>query len=173
MPNLFVVGDEKNLADLAPSLLRSRTSAAARASALEAIRRANPGLDFDRIQPGTVVLVPPEVAVRRPAADADPVRQAADGLAGTVREGVKALAAASEAAEEQRALEQKAAQGLLGSRLLERLAAGNPELKANVASVRATLEADDAEARRQLGSLREAGEAWTAELDALRTLLLP
>ena len=173
MPNFFVVGAEKSLAELAPTLLRSRTSASVRESALEAIRRANPGLDFDRIEPGTVVLVPPEVAVRPAAADADPLRQAADGLVATVREGVKTLTAASEAAEEQRVQEAREMQKLLDSELVWRLSDQDPQLRANAESVLATLEQDDAETRRQLAGLQDAGEHWAADLDALRTLLLP
>ena len=90
MPKLFVVGDQKNLAELASVLLRARTSATARESALEAIRHANPSLDFDRIAPGTVVVVPP-FGGAKDASSQDPLRRAADDLVTRVEEGVASL----------------------------------------------------------------------------------
>jgi hypothetical protein len=173
MPNLFVVGTEKNLAELAPSLLRSRTSAAVRESALDAIREANPGLDFDRITPGTVVLVPPVEGVRPAAVTGDPVHQAADDLIARVRDGVDALVAGADAAEEQRALDKKEAQELFGTALVKRLSGQSAELATNIESVRATFKQDDVEARRQLTGVHESRDVWTADLDALRALLLP
>jgi hypothetical protein len=173
MPNLFVVGAEKNLAELAPSLLRSRTSAAVRESALDAIRHANPSLDFDRIKPGTVVLVPPVEGVKPAAVAKDPVHQAADDLVERVRTGFEALVAATDAAEEQRVLDKKQAQELFGTALVKRLSAQSDELTANIESVRATFKQDDVESRRQLAAVREAQEVWAADLDDLREVLLP
>lgn len=173
MTNLFVVGNETNLADLATTLLRSRTSATARESALAALRGANPSLDFDRIQPGTVVLVPPEVGAKTAVAGDDPLHRAGADLVDRVRTGIDALVTAAEAAEEQRGADQKSTQELLGSALVKRLSAQSPELAANVESVRATLKGDDAEAKRQQAGIQEAARAWAGDLDELTNLLLP
>jgi hypothetical protein len=170
MPKLFVVGDQKNLAELAPALLRSRTSAAVRESALDAVRRANPSLDFDRIAPGTVVVVP-RFDGAKDASSEDPVRRAADDLITRVEEGVGTLAAAAEAAEEQRGVEKKAAQELFGSAAVKRLASQLPGLAANVDSVRATFKEDDAAAKKQVGGLGEAQQLWAEDLETLRGLL--
>jgi hypothetical protein len=171
MPNVFVVGPEKNLAELAPSLLRSRTSAAVRESALDAIRSANPSLDFDRLTPGTVVLVPPIDGVKPAAAAEDPLHQAADDLVARVRDGIEALVVAAEAAEEQRVLDKKEAQDLFGTALVKRLADQSAELAANIESVRATFRQDDVEARHQLDAVHEAADTWAADLESLRDLL--
>jgi hypothetical protein len=170
MPKLFVVGDQKNLAELAPALLRARTSAAVRASALDAIRRANPSVDFDRITPGTVVVVPRFDGAKDGSSD-DPVRRAADDLTARVEEGIGSLVAAAEAAEEQRGVEKKEAQELLGSAAIKRLASQLSELGANVDSIRATFKEDDAAARNQVGALRAAQEVWAEDLKTLRGLL--
>jgi hypothetical protein len=170
MPKLFVVGDQKNLAELAPSLLRARTSATVRESALDAVRRANPSLDFDRITPGTVVVVP-HFDGAKDVSSQDPVHRAADDLIARVEEGIVTLVAAAEAAEEQRGVEKKEAQDLFGSAAVKRLAGQVPELAANVESVRATFKEDDAAARKQIGGLREAEPLWAEDLKTLRGLL--
>lgn len=170
MPKLFVVGDQKNLAELAPALLRARTSAAARASALDAIRRANPSLDFDRITPGTVVVVPRFDGARDGSSD-DPVRRAADELIARVEEGVGALVVAANSAEEQRGAEKKEAQDLLGSSVIKRLSGQVSGLAENVDSIRATFKDDDTTARKQLGGLSDAQQQWAEDLKTLRGLL--
>jgi hypothetical protein len=172
MPNVFVVREQQKLADLAPALLRSRSSARVRESFLDAVRRANPGLDFDRIEPGAVVLVPAVEGVNPSAVASDPVHQAVGDLADRVGAAVTSLLAGAEAAEEQRVLEKKETQELLGGALVQRLAAQAPELASHIDSVRSTFKADDVEARHQLNALREAAQGWETDLEVLRSLLV-
>jgi hypothetical protein len=169
MPNLFVVTDQRTLADLSGAVLRSRTSAGVRKAALEAIRRANPTLDLDHLSPGTVVVIPP-VPGARAAAD-DPIGQAVEDLVERVQDGLASLSAGTEGAAKARETELQEARDLFTSDLVKRLAASTPEVKANVASVRATQKQDDADANRALVELRESLDGWTAELDTLRGLL--
>jgi hypothetical protein len=171
MSKLHVVGEQRTLADLAPSLLRSRLSKTVRADALDAIRRANPGLDLDDLAPGTVIVVPAVEGLRADAAAADPLRQGADDLVDRVRDGVEALTKAAEAAEEARKAEKEAVQALLGSSLVQRLASQSSELATNVDATRSTLKNDDAESRRQLAELHEAAQGWFSDLDGLRALM--
>jgi hypothetical protein len=170
MPKLFIVGDQRNLEDLASALLRARTSAVVRESALEAIRRANPSLDFDRITRGTVVVVPRFDGAKQTSSE-DPIGRAADDLMTRVKGGVGSLMAAAEVAEAQRAAEKKQAQDLFGSAIVKRLTKQVPELATNVESVRATFKEDDTGARTQLTDLREAEELWAEDIDGLRGLL--
>lgn len=170
MPNLFVVGNQKSLAELAPALLRPRTSVTVRESAFEAIRRANPSLDLDRIHPGTVIVVPP-VAGTRSAATDDPARRAADQLVERVRAGLESLVAATESAEEQRGVEKKQVQELFGTAQVKRLAAAVPELAANIESVRGGFKEDDVAARKQLKDVHESADLWAKDLETLRGLL--
>jgi hypothetical protein len=171
MSKLFVVGEQRTLADLAPALLRSRVSKKVRESALDALARANPGLDLDRLKPGTVVVVPAVEGLRSEVRDGDPVHRAVEEMVVQVRDGIETLVAAAEAAEEARAADRKNAQELLGSSMVERLSSQSEELKGNVESARATLKNDDGDARRQLASLHEAAQEWSAGLDELRSLL--
>jgi hypothetical protein len=150
--------------------LRARSSNAVRETALDAIRRANPSLDFDRLAPGTVVVVPP-IGGAKDASSQDPLRRTADELITLVEEGVATLVAAAEAAEEQRGAEKKETQDLLGSAAVKRLAGQVSELAANVDSVRATFKEDDAAAKQQVSGLRAAEQLWAEDLKALRGLL--
>lgn len=169
MPNLFVVRAERNLADLADAVLRKRTPAATRESALEAIRAANPGLDLDRIDPGTVVLLPAVKGVR-PVAAGEPVHDTAADLVARVKEGIAALLAAGEAAEEQRRHDRHEAEEIFADPVLKSLSSQVPELAANVKSTRKALEAEDAGAEQAMDSLRRSADDWTADLEALSSL---
>ncbi len=169
MPNLFVVTDQQNLAGLARAVLKPRATAAVREGALDAIRRANPTLDLDRLHPGAVVVIPP-VAGTRPAAD-DPAGQAVEDLAARVREGMDSLLAGVEGAEKAREAEQQEAQELFKSAVVRRLSANTPEIGANIESIRAAHKQDDADAKRAMGDLRDALDGWAADLDGLRDLL--
>lgn len=166
MPNLFVVGTERNLDAVADVVLRKRTAVATRAAALDAIRAANPGLDLDRIHPGTVVLVP-EVTGVRPAAAGEPVHDTAGDLVARVQDGIAALMAAGEAAEEQRRIERREAEEVFGDPAVKKLSSKVPELAANLKSVRTALKAEDAEAGQGLESLRGSADAWAADLETL------
>ena len=76
MPNIFVAQDRINLEELGDALLLSRVSAKNRRHALLEIQRANPGLNFDRIDPGTVVVVPPVEGLKARSTE-DPIGTAA------------------------------------------------------------------------------------------------
>lgn len=171
MPKLHVVDADTTLAELTPTLLLARTSGAARKEAVAALRRANPGLDLDRLTSGTVLVVPEVEGLRSSVREADPVSRSADELFDRISEGVKSLVAASEAGEQTEHQESKETRALVSSPVVERMASQSDELAANVESLNATLEADAEEARRRLGELREAAEAWTTGLTALRGLL--
>lgn len=169
MPNLFVVGAERNLDALADVVLRKRTAVATRASALEAIRAANPGLDLDRIDPGTVVLLPDVKGVRPVAAD-EPVHDTAGDLVARMKDGIGELLAAGEAAEEQRRIERHEAEEVFGDPVVKKLSSQVPELVANLKSVRKSLEAEDAGAEQAQESLRQSADDWAADLEALGSL---
>lgn len=171
MPNLFVVGAERNLDALADVVLRKRTAVATRASALEAIRAANPGLDLDRIDPGTVVLLP-DVKGVRPVAAGEPVHDTAGDLVARVSDGIGALLAAGETFEEQRRIERQEAEEVFGDPVVKKLSSQVPELVVNLKSVRESLDAEAAEAGQAMEALRKSADAWAAELETLGSLHL-
>jgi uncharacterized phage infection (PIP) family protein YhgE len=169
MSSFFVVGAQKNLRELVPSLIQARTPAGTRDAALAAIVRANPSLDFDHLRPGAVVLVPPVDGIKR-SLDS-PTRTAADDLLQRVRDGMQALAQAAQQAEETRTEEKKEAQDLFDTALVKRIASQVAELSANIESVRETFKEDDATSHRAQADLRKSLDAWKADLEGLRHLL--
>ncbi len=170
MPNLFIVDNQRDAAAIAARLLPNRASAASRRLAVEALREANPTLDFDRLRPGAVVVVPPEVGrLRRNAAD-DPAGETADALIGEARAGLQALLAAAEAAEEQAAAARDATRRLLDSRDLARLSA-DALLGANMEALKGALAEEEEQSDERLTAVKEAVDGWQADLKALRGLL--
>jgi len=172
MPRLFVVTDQPDLEALAANVLRSRVGASTRAAALEAIRRANPTLNLDRLSPGAVIVIPPVPGIRPPdAAQGDPVGDVADDLVGRVREALESLSAAADAGEEARVADRREVQELLGSALVRRLATSVPAIGQNVESIRAGFKQDELDARRAQADLKDSLAALSADLEALRDLL--
>lgn len=171
MPKVFVITDQRDLAALASQLLTSRTRAATRVAALDALRRANPALNLDRLSPGTVVIIPPEVPGMRPAAGSDPAGEALDDLTARVGEGLTALREGFDTAGERRHVERDLANALFDSEVVQRLAHGDRLLGENIAAVVHTLDADEAQADEQRAALDEAIAEWGNDLEALRKLL--
>lgn len=169
MPKLFVVRDQRNLAELGPALLKGRPSAALKESAFEAIRRANPSLDLDKLTPGTVVMLPPLEGARDTSSQ-DPAQTAAGDLLTRVRSALDSLSRAADSAEEQRVAERKEAQGVLGNAVVKRLSSQVPALAANLESQRAGSKDEDVSARKQLAALNAAQQEWEADLEVLRKL---
>jgi hypothetical protein len=169
MPSFFVIGAQKNLHELVPSLIQARTPAVMRDAALAAIVRANPNLDFDHLGPGAVVVVPPVDGIKRTFDN--PVTGAADDLLQRVRDGMEVLARAAQQDEETRIEEKKEAQDLFDTAMVRRIASEIPELSANINSVRDTFKEDDATSRRARTDIRESLDSWKADLEVLHHLL--
>lgn len=167
---LFVVGDERSLDDLQSSLFKSRLSARVRTEALEALRRANPGLDLDHVDRGTVVFVPDTDAVRPKASDS-PAGDAADERVAALAEALDALLQGAEDGEKARREEGDEARRVLDNDVVRKLAGRQKPLAENLKSVAAVLDADDADAHQQLVRAREAQAQWLEELQELRGLL--
>jgi hypothetical protein len=171
MPNLFVVTDQSNLTLLAAHVLRSRVSTADRNSALEAMARANPHLDFDRLTPGTVVVIPDDAPGLKKAISDDPAGEAADDLVGRVTEAVTALVDGSELAERTRREEQKEEGAIAQDASVKRLAKEDKQLAANLDGLLRSFESDDVAAKEDRASLKAAAASWQEDLQALRSLL--
>lgn len=167
---LFVVGDERSLDDLQSSLFKSRLSARVRKEAVEALRRANPGLDLDHVDRGTVVFVPDTEAVRPKVSDS-PAGDAADERVAALAEALDALMRGAEDGEKARREEGDEARRVLDNDVVRKLAGRQKPLAENLKSVAAALDADDADAQQQLVSAREAQAQWLEELQELRGLL--
>jgi hypothetical protein len=170
MPNVFVAQNRINLEELGDALLLSRLPAKKRQHALLEIQRANPGLDFDRIDPGTVVVVPPVEGLKARSAE-DPIGATADEQIQRLTDGLDGLIAAAERGEVNRKAETQRHFAALDALLATGVPAQVPELAQIAESARDTLKQDVRAGRVQLDSLRAARETWLEQLTQLRGLL--
>ena len=168
MPKLFVITDQADALALSHAVIGSRVGDVKRQAAIEALRRANPGVDLDRLRPGMVIVVPdlPDVVDRA----VDPVDASLDDLLERSREQVMALLAGADEAEVHRRREAEASRELLGSPDIRRLSGRIPRLKENAAAAAARLEQEDRNAEQDATAIREAVERWLPELEKLRAL---
>ena len=170
MPNVFVAQDRINLEGLGDALLLSRVSAKNRQHALLEIQRANPGLNFDRIDPGTVVVVPSVEGLRARSTE-DPIGVAADDQIQRLTDGLDSLTAAAEQGEGNRKAETTRQLAALDEFLATGVPHQMPELAQIADSARSTLKQDATAGRVQLESLRAARDTWLEQLVELRRLL--
>ena len=174
MPRLHVITTEKTEDALLRAVLGARPSAARKAAAAEALRRANPSLDLSALTAGTVVVVPTIEGARRDGnnnEDDDVVGEAARSALESAAAGIDALLTATKEGERERRLERKEAEELFDSEGVRALQQRVPELDENIASVRREFERDEAVSEEQRAALAEAAEQWRAELEQLRGLL--
>ena len=169
MSKLFVISDQTDVQALVRALLGGRIGAAKRDAAIAELRRANPGLDLDRLRPGLIVVVPDEVEAGDRAED--PVRDGIADLVSRAAAATKDLPAEADRTEERRRAEADEVRAMLGSAEVSRLVAGSPQLKRNIALVGRELEKQDIEANESRDALRRATEEWSVELDALAKLV--
>lgn len=169
MPKLFVTSDQTDSQALVRALLGGRVGAARREAAIAELRRANPGLDLDRLRPGLIVVVPDEVEAGDRADDA--VRDSVADLVSRAAVATKELPAEADRAEERRRAEADEVRAMLGSAEVRRLVPNSPQLRQNLASVARELDKQDAEANESRDALARATVGWTAELEALAKLV--
>jgi len=179
---IVVVGNEKNFAALRPRLFGGeKVSSKAAGEVADAVRKANPHADLDKLAPGTVLRIPdsPHVKVR---GEVSLDETTAGAVAGIAAHGKELLGEISQAAErraaetrEERAQVLKALDSIGGE---TRKAAGTqagkprePGLAKEVTAARKGIEEEDARENERLETLNQAREEWTAGLEALAARL--
>src|SRR3954468_23461671 len=68
----FIVGQDTNFERIAGNLLRSGATTEALTDLRRRLVEANPGLDLDRLAPGTVIDVPRRPGMQAPSGDGSP-----------------------------------------------------------------------------------------------------
>ena len=176
MPTI-VVGQEKNFTQLRPVLFQgAKVPAATATDVADRIKEANPSVDLDKLQPGTVLTIPeglPGVVVQpRPAVvvstgSTDPVRAAVPAHG---RLELDALADASKAVEVAARNDRKRLQKAFDSGALDAAMKRDKQLAADVAAARDALAKEDAAAKDRAAELKKAQAEWSAGLDSLTAL---
>ena len=170
---VIIVGAEKNLTALRPRLFAGKVPAATAREVAEAVKAANPHVDFDKLQPGTVVTVPPglpKVAVGDVSLD-DTSRQALAGLVVAGGRSLDELTATAKTRQRELANESKRLAKALDSTELEAAAKREPDVAAALKAVRGAIDEEDARAKERVAALEKARGEWNAELEALKNLV--
>jgi hypothetical protein len=171
---VIVVGAEKNLAGLKPRLFEGSVSAAATREVNEAIKAANPHVDVDKLEPGTILTVPddlPKVAIRGGISFDAPSKETVVGLAEQSRTALKDLVSVGKEAAKAATAERKQAAKALDDDALAAAARKDKSLAADLKAVRAALEEAETGAKARTDALGKAQAEWTAQLKALEKLL--
>jgi hypothetical protein len=169
---IVVVGSEKNFAELRPRLFGGGRVASKRAGEVaEAVRKANPHVDLDKLQPGTVLTVPDSADVELAAAvDVDkPMRDLAAGIA---EHGQTVLAALAGAAEQREGrLREDRAQTLQAFDQVGQGARREKGLTQAIKEARKAVEEEERRADERSETLKQAQEEWSQGLEALKQLM--
>jgi hypothetical protein len=175
MPTI-VVGTEKNFSALRPVLFEGRVSAATAAGAAEAIKEANPQVDLDKLEPGTVLTVPEGVpGVRVEPEPAVVVSTGPEGPVGALPSRGKveldALAEAAKARDAVARAERKRLDKAFESPQLAAAMKRDKQLAADVESARNAMAEEEGKAKERAAELKKAQADWQAGLASMQDAL--
>lgn len=170
---VLVVGNEKNLAGIRARLVTGTVSRAAARRIADAFRHANPGVDLDALQPGTILTIPPvpELDVRANMSLDAAIGQAADAAVANASEILDGFVeTATRLAKEARAQRREVAKAIDQEEVraaIERTRGLGDDLGA----VSQSIEQREADAKARAAVLRKAADQWTKDLNEFRATL--
>jgi len=172
---VIVVGDEKTFAALRPRLFAgARLSQSASKDAAEAIAAANPHVNLDRLEPGTVLTVPddvPKLSMGARLSFDQPTRSAVAGLAAGGKSTLDAIAASAKELDKQSIADRKNLAKTLDAEELATAARRDKTLRAALAAATEAMTQQEADENDRAAALESARKAWSSELDTLAKLL--
>jgi hypothetical protein len=170
---VIIVGTEKNLAALRSRLFSGKVSNATVHEVSDAIRTANPHVDLNALEPGTVLTVPdlPAVAVRGDVSLDGTSKQAIGAILTTVATTLEQLTEAARTHEVDDTKERKLLARTLSGKELDAAARQDKTVAASLQAARDGLAAEEALAKDRMAALERARAEWSGELEALKKLL--
>ncbi len=136
------------------------------AASMGRLKAMNPHLDLNRLEPGTVLLVPDGID------GADSVAGAVfDGLAADLKEGLKAATARVQHTRVKNELLQKDIAAILKTAAFKRVLEGDAELKKQTEAAKTRLQGHQATGKRSEESLAALDKLVNEELAVLKNLL--
>jgi hypothetical protein len=169
----LIVGEEKNLTQLNPRLFRGRVSSNAKAKVTEAIREANPHVDPNRLEPGTVLTIPdlPEVDVRGDLSLDEISKQTIAVATSYLQATLQEMAAAErEERKNAKAIRTKLNKTLTSGKVTQ-ISRRDKSVKAMIEAARETLAAKDDKEREESALVKQAFSQWSKDLSLLRSKL--
>lgn len=168
---ILVIDQQTDLAALTRRLLKPRTPAVVAQHAIDAILAANPGIDADRLDAGSVIVLPDLPHLREPEGRLR--EEAGERLIADVLRALDASVAAMDAALAADRTERERVGGLVSAHEVTQAADRDTVLRQVLTDLRAALDSDEQVARKQAETVRDSAGSWRAELQALRALVRP
>ena len=170
---VLVVGSEKNFAAVRARVATGTVSGAAAKRIAEAFRMANPGVDLDKLQPGTILVVPdlPELKARGNITLDDGVMKAADFALANATEALDGLVETAARQRREAGVERRRIAKAMDAGEVREIADRIPGLLEDLEMARRALEADEAVEKEHAAALKKAQGQWTEDLKAFRELL--
>src|SRR3954447_26021866 len=139
---VLIVGTEKNFAALRPRLFSGRVPAAAAREIAEAVRKANPGVDVDALEPGTVLTIPdlPHVEVDGDLSLDDTVRERIAELSATAADTLEQIVGTARRLEDEGADERSHLAESLDREEIAVAAREEPALSTEVDAIRGAID---------------------------------
>jgi hypothetical protein len=150
--------------------LGARLLGAAREGALQSLQRLNPHVDFKRIEPGTVVLVPEQPGLRE-GESASVGGEAFGAFSEQARAALEATATRVRSGHEARLAQQKDVAAVLKSPALKRLLEADPDLKKELDAALQVFKDDQQAAKESEKLLKTLQDESAVELAALGKLI--
>ena len=170
---LFIVGQDTDFERIARQLLMSSPTAAAVTELRQTLLTANPGLDLDRLAPGTVITVPRRPELRPAAGEGSfraTVRPGVDALQGELKEQLALIGQVAEAGLANAAGERDETMEALNQQDVSALFGRNPALAQALKATLPIMAADRDQTERAREVTRKAIDLWSGELGALDRL---
>jgi len=170
---VLVVGAEKNFAAVRARIVTGTMSSAAAKRITDAFRKANPGVDLDKLSPGTVLVVPdlPELKTRGDITLDDGVMEAADFALSNATEALDGLVETATRQWREAAAERRRVAKAMDAGEVRETADRTPGLLEDLDMARRALEEDEAADRDHAAALKKAQAQWREDLKAFRELL--
>ena len=170
---VIIVGNEKNFTALRSRIFSGRVPTAAAQEVSDAIAAANPHVDLNKLEPGTVLTVPdlPHVKVAGDLSLDDTTKQVLEGIAQSSADALADIVAAAKSADRDAAAERKQLTATLSSTDLGRAAGQNKDLGDDIKAVQKAVADEEKASKDRATALQQASDAWNAELKTLQGLI--
>ena len=171
MPRMLTIDrNTRNLKDVTDLLLKAKLSTAQTASAIEALKALNPGVNFNQLTAGTVIFVPDLPSVKVSVSDSVSAAPL-DDLQQLVRQALDGAAKDLKAGNATRAAERADVTAAMKIAAVARILAGDAELKQLAADAIKAFNDDQQQADQAEQALAAASKAALATLTELSKLL--
>lgn len=172
MPTL-IVGEERNLSQLNRRLFQPRVSSEAKNRIVERIRAANPHVDLDNLEPGTVLTVPdePEVRARDEVGLDEMTKKTIAEAAALFDQVLEDLVAVEREERRQAKAERAALRNALKSNKLAAVARRDKELKGMIQTAQERVEMEEEQDKHRTALTKKAFTKWSKDIEQLRSLI--